>query len=44
MEPGKRADVVVLSKHAVSAYPSNNPVHLLALTTAPGINPSHWGD
>ena len=32
LESGKRADVVVRSARAAEAYPSNNPLHLLALT------------
>ncbi len=36
LEPGKRADVVVRSAGAAEAYPSNNPLHLLALTMGTG--------
>ncbi len=36
LEPGKRADVVVRSAQAAEAYPSNNPLHLLALTMGTG--------
>ena len=36
LEPGKRADIVVRSAQAAEAYPSNNPVHLLALTMGTG--------
>ena len=36
LESGKRADVVVRSAGAAEAYPSNNPLHLLALTMGTG--------
>ena len=36
LESGKRADVVVRSARAAEAYPSNNPLHLLALTMGTG--------
>lgn len=36
LEPGKRADIVVRSAGAAEAYPSNNPIHLLALTMGAG--------
>ncbi len=36
LESGKRADVVVRSAQAAEAYPSNNPLHLLALTMGTG--------
>lgn len=36
LEPGKRADIVVRSAGAAEAYPSNNPIHLLALTMGSG--------
>ena len=36
LEVGKRADIVVRSAGAAEAYPSNNPVHLLALTMGAG--------
>ncbi len=36
LEPGKRADVVVRSAQAAEAHPSDNPLHLLALTMGTG--------
>ena len=36
LEVGKRADVVVRTAGAAEAYPSNNPIHLLALTMGAG--------
>ena len=36
LETGKRADIVVRSAHAAEAYPSNNPLHLLAFTMGTG--------
>ena len=36
LESGKRADIVVRSARAAEAYPSNNPIHLLALTMGAG--------
>ena len=36
LEAGKRADIVVRSAHAAEAYPSNNPLHLLAFTMGTG--------
>ena len=36
LETGKRADIVVRSALAAEAYPSNNPLHLLALTMGTG--------
>ncbi len=36
LEPGKRADVVVRSSLVAEAYPSDNPLHLLALTMGTG--------
>ena len=36
LESGKRADVVVRSAGVAEAYPSNNPLHLLALTMGTG--------
>lgn len=36
LESGKRADIVVRSAGAAEAYPSNNPIHLLALTMGAG--------
>ena len=36
LEPGKRADIVVRAAGAAEGYPSNNPIHLLALTMGAG--------
>lgn len=36
LEVGKRADIVVRSVGVAEAYPSNNPIHLLALTMGAG--------
>ena len=36
LEPGKRADLVIRSAGVAEAYPSNNPIHLLALTMGSG--------
>ena len=36
LEAGKRADIVVRSAQAAEAYPSNNPLHLLAFTMGTG--------
>ena len=36
LEPGKYADIVVRTAGAAEAYPSNNPLHLLALTMGAG--------
>ena len=35
LEPGKRADVVVRSAQVAETYPSDNPLHLLALAMGP---------
>ena len=36
LEAGKRADIVIRTAGAAEAYPSNNPIHLLALTMGAG--------
>ena len=36
LELGKRADIVIRSAQVPEAYPSNNPIHRLALTMGTG--------